>query len=408
MTSTAVIMDTLPATHDHLSSSDNKLNEFYSTYEIHSPSPNSSPLLNKSSDSIVNKMNSDSSLSLTNRKESTLKLPYPVLSDHRDLSLILASLQNETQTTSKKIFNVVKQIDECEQNLNLSIYTENEKKIFKVKRVKLKQQLDALKKHERRVSLQIDFITTKTEIKCLDDEQKQMEDNLNSDESQQIKILSGKLKQKLDKMKVYMRTRNEQMKKIMNGKKHLNDNKKLSISSSQKQQQQQHFNSSSTTTKDLNRKRPSTSANNSLPNKRLKSAAPIVRLSSRVTSHDLKNHSIQPPIVRFINKTTDSTINSTSPTTPASSSSTSSPALHISTDIGNAANIIKNSLQQNELPLVDDDDDDDDDDDELNLELDIDELFNEDSYSEQTMQRFKSGINELTCQFQVKQDISKI
>ncbi|CAF3722522.1 unnamed protein product [Adineta steineri] len=89
----------------------------------------------------------------------------------------------------------------------------------------------------------------------------------------------------------------------------------------------------------------------------------------------------------------------------ASSSSTSPPALHISTDIGNAANIIKNSLQQNELPLVDDDDDDDD---ELNLELDIDELFNEDSYSEQTMQRFKSGINELTCQFQVKQDISKI
>ncbi|CAF1322407.1 unnamed protein product [Adineta steineri] len=404
MTSTAVIMDTLPATHDHLSSSDNKLNEFYSTYEIHSPSPNSSPLLNKSSDSIVNKMNSDSSLSLTNRKESTLKLPYPVLSDHRDLSLILASLQNETQTTSKKISHVVKQIDECEQNLISSIYTENEKKIFKVKRVKIKQQLDALKKHERRVSLQIDFITTKTEIKCLDDEQKQMEDNLNSDESQQIKILSGKLKQKLDKMKVYMRTRNEQMKKIMNGKKHLNDNKKLSISSSQKQQQQ-HFNSSSTTIKDLNRKRPSTSTNNSLANKRLKSAAPIVRLSSRVTSHDLKNHSIQAPIVRFINKTTDSTINSTSPTTPASSSSTSSPALHISTDIGNAANIIKNSLQQNELPLVDDDDDDDD---ELNLELDIDELFNEDSYSEQTMQRFKSGINELTCQFQVKQDISKI
>ncbi|CAF4683753.1 unnamed protein product, partial [Rotaria sp. Silwood2] len=39
------------------------------------------------------------------------------------------------------------------------------------------QQLDALKKHERRVNLQIDFITTKTEIKGLEDEQKQIENN---------------------------------------------------------------------------------------------------------------------------------------------------------------------------------------------------------------------------------------
>jgi hypothetical protein len=74
--------------------------------------------------------------------------------------------------------------------------------------------------------------------------------------------------------------------------------------------------------------------NNSHSNKRLKStAAPVVRLTSRVTSHESKKHLAQ-PIVRFINKTTESTINSASPTTPASSSSTLSSPL------------IKNSLQQ--------------------------------------------------------------
>jgi len=89
----------------------------------------------------------------------------------------------------------------------------------------------------------------------------------------------------------------------------------------------------------------STSGNNSHLNKRLKSTAPIVRLTSRVTGHDTKKHLIQPPIVRFINKTTNSKINSASPTTPASSSSTLSPPLIASTSISNANNINK-SLQQ--------------------------------------------------------------
>jgi hypothetical protein len=237
----------------NLSSTNDNLNYIYSTYKTNSSSPNlsrsssslsansssssSSCLSNKKpTNSSINKINSNSLLSSNHRKESiTLKVPYPVLSDHRDPSSILILLQKETQRTSKKISDVIKQIEECEQRLTLNIYTDNEKKTFKYERVKLKQQLDALKKHERRVSLQIDFITTKTEIKGLEDEE-------NSDESQQIKILLGKLKQKLDKMKIYMRTRNEQMKKISNSKQYLttsNDNRK---SSSQKQQ---NFNSSS-------------------------------------------------------------------------------------------------------------------------------------------------------------------
>ncbi|CAF4806499.1 unnamed protein product, partial [Rotaria sp. Silwood2] len=80
-----------------------------------------------------------------------------------------------------------------------------------------------------------------------------------------------------------------------------------------------------------------------------------------------KKHSTQPPIVRFINKTTDSTIttiNSASPTTPASSSSTLSPSLIASTSHGDTNNI-QNSLEQNEIPSVDDDDDDN----ELDLEF---------------------------------------
>jgi len=259
MSSNIVIIENPLTTNGQISSTNSKLNDLYSTYETHSSSPNlshsspsssSSSLSNKkNSDSLTNKINSDSSLSLNHRKETTLKLPYPVLSDHRDPSSVLVSLQKETQTTSKKISDVIKQIDECEQRLTLNIYTDNEKKTFKYERVKLKQQLDALKKHERRVNLQIDFITTKTEIKGLEDEQKQIENNHNSDESQQIKTLAGKLKQKLDKMKIYMRTRNEQMKKISNGKQRLtnsNDNRKPSLSSSS-QKQQQRWNLSSST-----------------------------------------------------------------------------------------------------------------------------------------------------------------
>ncbi|CAF2359561.1 unnamed protein product [Rotaria sp. Silwood2] len=424
MTSNSVIIGNPPTTNGQILSTKNKLNELYSTYKSHSSSPNisrsssfssihsssssSSCLSNKpNADSSINKIHSNSTLSSNHRKESTLKLPYPVLSDHRDPSSILVLLQKETQATSKKISNVIKQIEDYEQRLTLNIYTDNEKKTFKYERAKLKQQLDALKKHERRVNLQIDFITTKTEIKGLEDEQKQFENNQNSDESQQIKILLGKLKQKLDKMKIYMKTRNEQMKKISNTKQHLttsNNNGKSSLSSSQKQQQQQqqqHFYSSST--KDLNRKRPSTSVNNGHSNKRLKSTVPIVRLTSRVTSHDSKKHSIQPPIVRFINKTTDSTIttiNSASPTTPASSSSTLSPPLVASTSLGDM-NTSQNSVEQNDIPSVDDGDDDNN---ELDLELDIDELFNDDSCSQQTIQRLKAERNEITRQIQVKQN----
>ncbi|CAF3335738.1 unnamed protein product [Rotaria sp. Silwood1] len=417
MTSNTVIIENPPTTNGQILSTKNKLNEFYSTYKSHSSSPNisrsssfssihsassaSSYLSNKpNSDSSVNKTNSNSILSSNHRKESILKLPYPVLSDHRDPSSILVLLQKETQTTSKKISNVIKQIEDYEQRLRLNIYTDNEKKTFKYERVKLKQQLDALKKHERRVSLQIDFITTKTEIKGLEDEQKQTENNQNSDESQQIKILLGKLKQKLDKMKIYMKTRNEQMKKINNTTQNLtnsNNNRKSSISSSQKQQ---NFYSSST--KDLNRKRPSTSVNNCHSNKRVKPTVPIIRLTSRVTSHDLNKHTIQPPIVRFINKTTDSTIttiNSASPTTPASSSSTLSPPLIASTSLGYTNNN-QNSLEQNEIPSVDDNDDDN----ELDLELDMDELFNDESCSEQTIHRLKAERNEITRQLQVKQN----
>jgi hypothetical protein len=112
----------------------------------------------------------------------------------------------------------------------------------------------------------------------------------------------------------------------------------------------------------------------------LKTTTPVIRLTSRVTSHDSKKHTTQPSIVRFIDKTTTNVkINSAS---PASSSSTSSPSL--------IANKRKTSLAQ-----------DDDDDDELNLELNIDELFNDDSYSEQRVQRLKT---ELKHQNQVKRN----
>jgi len=148
-------------------------------------------------------------------------------------------------------------------------------------------------------------------------------------------------------MKIYMKTRNEQMKKLSH------DNRKLSLSSSQN-----------------GKRSSSTSANNFHLNKRLKPTAP---------SHDSKKHSIQPPVVRFINKTTNSKINSASPTTPASSSSTLSPPLIVS--------ISNNIKKQNQIPSVDDDND------ELDLELNIDELFNDDSYSEQTVKNRNERIN---------------
>jgi hypothetical protein len=240
MSSKDVIIENSPVINGQSSSTTTELNEFYSSSPNLSRSSSSSSLSDKTNpNNSLNKINSDSSLSSNHRKESALKLPYPVLSDHRDPSSVLILLQKETQTTSKKISDVIQQINQCEQRLTLNIYTDNDKKTFKYERVKLKQQLDGLKKHERRVNLQIDFITTKTEIKGLEDEYKQMEINQNSDEYQQIKILLGKLKQKLDKMKIYMRQRNEQMKKITK-------KNEYRLSSSQKQQR---FNSSST--KDL-------------------------------------------------------------------------------------------------------------------------------------------------------------
>ena len=193
----------------------------------------------------------DDFLSKTTRKDSSSsKLPYPVLSDHRDLSSILNSLQKETQTTSKKISEVIEHIDECERRLISPLVNDTQKKSSKSECVKFKQQLDALKKHERRVSLQIDFITTKNEIKSLDDERQ-------SNGNEQIEILLRKLNQKLEKMKIYMRTRNEQMKKQIS----LHDKRRSMLQSD--------------------------------ANKRFKSNPSVIRLTSRMTNDDSKKHLVQ-------------------------------------------------------------------------------------------------------------------
>lgn len=216
-------------TDDSLPSIDHEL---YSAYENSSPCSDHSgsssrsvgkaqpsvSTLESSSSSYNNSSISKLSTDPSRQKEPCVKVPYPVLSDHRDPSSVLILLQKETQTTSKKIIDVGRQIEACEQRLLSNRLSEREKKTLKNERVKLKQQLDALKKHERRVSLQIDFITTKTEIKGLEEEQKQNASVADADQNEQIKILLGKLKQKLDKMKIYMRTRNEQMKKLSHGK----------------------------------------------------------------------------------------------------------------------------------------------------------------------------------------------
>lgn len=58
--------------------------------------------------------------------------------------------------------------------------------------------------------------------------------------------------------------------------------------------------------------------------------APAIRLASRLSTHQSQSHSIRTPTVRFLNKTSVSSmtaLNSSSPTTPASSSSTLSPPL---------------------------------------------------------------------------------
>lgn len=147
-----------------------------------------------------------------------MKLPYPILSDHREPSSVLSLLQKETQTTSKKIVDVGLLIDTCEKKLNSNHLAENERKSLKYERVQRKQQLDALKKHERRVNLQIDYITTKTEIKGLEEKHRVVDEQDNSTENKQIEVLLRKLKQKLDQMKSYMRKRNEEMKKLSTDK----------------------------------------------------------------------------------------------------------------------------------------------------------------------------------------------
>jgi hypothetical protein len=334
-------MDNSSTTNDLSLSPNNNLNDLYSTFETNSLSRSSSVDSSCSS----NKNHLEAQTSSTNSKDSTIKVPYPVLSDHRDPSIVLILLQKETQTTSKKILDVLKQIEDCEKRLTSNSLSEKTKTSLKYQRIQRKQQLDALKKHERRVNLQIDYITTKTEIKGLEDEQQQqqqMTNDKNSDEYKQIEILAKKLRQKLDQMKIYMRTRNEQMKKIVTCK--WNYIKEILIGN--------HF----ILAKD-NRKRPSSSsiASTSHSNKHFKPAIhhhhhhkpPVVRLASRLTNHPSKSHHpIQTPTVRFLNKTTDSTINSSSPTTPASSSSTLSPPLIASTSTEDVNNI------SNSLPSV--------------------------------------------------------
>jgi hypothetical protein len=364
MSSDGSIIETSSTTNGLSLSPNNKLNDLYSTYETHLFSRSSS--IDSSCSSNKNHLTAQ-----TSSKESTIKLPYPVLSDHRDPSSVLILLQKETQTTSKKILDVMKQIEDCEKRLASHFLSDKIQKSLKYQRVQRKQQLDALKKHERRVNLQIDYMTTKTEIKGLEDEQLQMMTNENSDEYQQIEILLKKLKQKLDQMKIYMRTRNEQMKQMTSEKSTAaNDDRKQSSSS---QKPQPRLNSS-----DLNRKRPSSSmASTSHANKHFKSMThnhikpPVVRLASRSISHHSKSHAIQTPTVRFLNKTTDSTINSSSPITSASSSSTLSPPLIASTSTEDTNNI-PNSLQKNEIPPID----------EIDVEFDIDELFDDDPYSQ--------------------------
>lgn len=282
-----------------------------------------------------------------------IKLPYPVLSDHRELSTVLTTLQKETQSTSKKIIDLSQRLETCEKRLISTSAPDQEKKMLKSNRVKFKQQLDGLKKHERRVSLQIDYITTKTEIKGLEDKRKQNEHNDNDEHKKQIEILLGKLKQKSEKMKIYMRTRNEQTKK-------LSDEQAKPSQSSQNKRNERH-----------SLKRPMTSnSSNFSTTKRSRMSEPAVRLATRFTTDDPKHHQTTRtlPIVRFVNKTSDSRINSASPTTPASSSSTlSSPLVQFTSHIDS-----RNSNSQEEKLSNNDEEDD------FGSDIDVDDLFTDD------------------------------
>ncbi len=89
--------------------------------------------------------------------------------------------------------------------------------------------------------------------------------------------------------------------------------------------------------------------------------------------------------MRFLNKTTDSTINSSSPTTPASSSSTLSPPLIASTST-EYTNNIPNSVRHDKIPPICEDG-------EIDLEFDIDELFKDDSYSKTRQLKINHNIS---------------
>ncbi|UJR22907.1 hypothetical protein I4U23_025935 [Adineta vaga] len=352
------------------------LGKYHSRYNTElsscsSPSDSSSSLLMDSS-------NAQASASSNHSKEATAKIPYPILSDHRDPTLILTLLQKETQTTSKKILEVTQLVETYEKKLSSNHVPDKDRKSLKFECIRRKQQLDALKKHERRVNLQIDYITMKTEIRCLEDKRLLINDDNNSTEKKQIETLERKLKQKLEQMKIYMRKRNEEMKKLLNEKQKSSsssDGNRRQSTSDQKTQQQ-------TTSSDLNRKRslPVTKASHS--NKHFKSTTSnhskqaIVRLASRLSNHQTKSQPMQTPTVRFLKKTTDSTINngnSVSPTTPASSSSTLSPPLIATTSTGDDATNTSKSLQRNTNHSVEDDG-------EPDLEFDVDELFIDDSH----------------------------
>ncbi|CAF0886848.1 unnamed protein product [Adineta ricciae] len=371
--STATATNSIPTNDSSLISTDPLLN-YESRYDNHLSSCSSSS--ESPSSLLINFSEAETSASSTATKDSSVKVPYPVLSDHRDPKLILPLLQKETQTASKKILDVTQLVENYEKKLMSNHLSEKDRKSFKFECIRRKQQLDALKKHERRVNLQIDYITMKTEIRCLEEKLSLVEGEVNSAEKKQIESLAKKLKQKLDQMKIYMRKRNEEMKKTLDERQTaspINDDHKQSTSDHKAQHR---MNSS-----DLNRKRSLSLTNNSHSNKHLKSTTshhskpPIVRLASRLSNQQTKFQQIQTPTVRFLNKTTDSSGtagNSVSPTTPASSSSTLSSPLTATTSADDGTNKPSASLQGDALDSIEDDG-------ELDVEFDVDELFNDDT-----------------------------
>lgn len=225
-TATATATNSVSTNDSSLISADPLIN-YESRYANHLSSCSSS---SESPSSLsINFSEAQTSASSTATKDSSVKVPYPVLSDHRDPKLILPLLQKETQTASKKILDVTQLVENLEKKLMSNHLSEKDRKSFKFECIRRKQQLDALKKHERRVNLQIDYITMKTEIRCLEEKLSLVESEVNSAEKKQIESLAKKLKQKLDQMKIYMRKRNEEMKKTLNEKQTASPSKTLSL-----------------------------------------------------------------------------------------------------------------------------------------------------------------------------------